>query len=418
MLTRSLPPVLCCAVLSQLVIGRNPVAWCSIPDQEVSGKHASLRWSESHNAWQVVSQEDPCSTLLCSPVTSLLGLQSLPQLTFQYLCNDRFSYCTANVVADFACSMPLQADAGSLNGTFINGTSIARPNRQPGVPTSLKHGDQLHLGSVTRVTVECSGSNSTPSSPQTSPSKQTQGAASAAAAAAAGAEKGQEASGIKATPSDSRQTQVQQQQQQQWRPTLELRNQQQEQHVHRGDTLGPAAAALRRQQHHHHPLQQQQQQQSVLHTVPAPLGSFPAVHGGSTATQQHCSAAGGSTAGSSSTDRQEAAAHEGSGVKPHAPNSSSGSGSAAAGVGPLGRHASRLSACSSNASMGPLAAGAIGPSAASTAAGAATAAATTGGSVPGRVPALLAPVILLQFLTCRVEGAVAKMVSEGGWLAF
>jgi hypothetical protein len=54
---------LCCAAhwcallpcVLQLVIGRSPVVWASIPDQEVSGRHAALSWSDTHNCWQLVS---------------------------------------------------------------------------------------------------------------------------------------------------------------------------------------------------------------------------------------------------------------------------------------------------------------------------------------------------------------------------
>ena len=38
----------------QLVIGRSPVSWASIPDQEVSGKHAWVRWSDTQHCWQLV----------------------------------------------------------------------------------------------------------------------------------------------------------------------------------------------------------------------------------------------------------------------------------------------------------------------------------------------------------------------------
>jgi hypothetical protein len=41
-------------LLPQFVIGRNPAAWASIPDAEVSGRHASLTWSDNANCWQLV----------------------------------------------------------------------------------------------------------------------------------------------------------------------------------------------------------------------------------------------------------------------------------------------------------------------------------------------------------------------------
>jgi hypothetical protein len=53
---------------------------------------------------------------------------------------------------------PLQFDAGSLNGTLVNGVVISNTNRQPGQPVELVDLDHLEFGSVTRVQVRCSPS--------------------------------------------------------------------------------------------------------------------------------------------------------------------------------------------------------------------------------------------------------------------
>eukprot|EP00878_Enallax_costatus_P012406 GHUV01012956.1.p1 GENE.GHUV01012956.1~~GHUV01012956.1.p1 ORF type:complete len:1522 (+),score=650.23 GHUV01012956.1:595-5160(+) len=85
---------------AELVIGRSPLCWASISDQEISGKHACVSWSSADNCWQV-------------------------------------------------------ADAGSLNGTSHNGAVISDTGRTPGQPVPLKHGDRLELGSITSAVVEC-----------------------------------------------------------------------------------------------------------------------------------------------------------------------------------------------------------------------------------------------------------------------
>jgi hypothetical protein len=50
------PPLLLLLLLPflQLVIGRSPISWATIPDQEVSSKHASVTWSEALGGWQLV----------------------------------------------------------------------------------------------------------------------------------------------------------------------------------------------------------------------------------------------------------------------------------------------------------------------------------------------------------------------------
>jgi hypothetical protein len=131
----------------------------------------------------------------------------------------------------------------------------------------------------------------------------------------------------------------------------------------------------------------------VLHTVPEPPGYFPAVQ-----QTAHSSSSGSTSTAGAPADRQEPIHAAAGGVEaPAHPANSSSSSSSSGGVVQPGRHASRLSACSSAAAAAPAAPSA--PPAAGM------------GTSPGRVGALLAPVILLQFLACRVEGAVAKMVS-------
>ncbi len=44
-------------------------------------------------------------------------------------------------------------DVGSLNGTRLNDRPISRPNRQPGTPTGLADGDELLLGTQTRIKI-------------------------------------------------------------------------------------------------------------------------------------------------------------------------------------------------------------------------------------------------------------------------
>lgn len=93
--------VFCSQVVSQeLKIGRNPDCDFSIPDSEVSGKHATLKWSEENSSW-------------------------------------------------------LLMDTGSLNGTILNGKVVSKDNRQPGEQHNLSDHDVLEFGSVTKVTVRC-----------------------------------------------------------------------------------------------------------------------------------------------------------------------------------------------------------------------------------------------------------------------
>ncbi len=56
------------------------------------------------------------------------------------------------------CLAFLQMDAGSLNGTTLNGTVISKAGRMPGDPVPLSDGDAVEFGSVTRARVQCSPS--------------------------------------------------------------------------------------------------------------------------------------------------------------------------------------------------------------------------------------------------------------------
>ncbi|KAF8063774.1 AP-4 complex subunit sigma [Scenedesmus sp. PABB004] len=258
-----------------LVIGRNPTAWASIPDQEISGRHACLSWSGDLNCWQL-------------------------------------------------------ADAGSLNGTLLNGTAISKAGRLPGCPAALRHGDTVELGSATRARVECSPCAS----------------ASQPAAMAVAAELAAAAAGTAAGRPAPQHAQLAHLQQQLGGTTKRA-----------GSPGGEQAPAQVPAQALHHLLPER----CAAWTAPA---SPPDSHSGSRAA---CAA----------------------GVR------SGAAGGVGVGDGGGGRNptGSSVAGCMPK----PLA-GAAGISSSMISAGPAS---------PG---ALLAPLVLLRFLACRVEGAVVKMV--------
>jgi len=88
----------------ELKIGRYPDCALALPDdQEVSGKHAVITFSQGEQRWKLT-------------------------------------------------------DVGSLNGTLLNGTIISHEYRQPGAAHSLAEGDVVYFGNTTRVRVSCSPS--------------------------------------------------------------------------------------------------------------------------------------------------------------------------------------------------------------------------------------------------------------------
>ena len=86
----------------QIVIGRLPASSLPIADQEISGRHAVLAYSPASDRWSVT-------------------------------------------------------DAGSLNGSSLDGASISAPQRAPGQPHTLAaEGEHmLELGEVTKIRVAC-----------------------------------------------------------------------------------------------------------------------------------------------------------------------------------------------------------------------------------------------------------------------
>ncbi|GAX83395.1 hypothetical protein CEUSTIGMA_g10820.t1 [Chlamydomonas eustigma] len=82
----------------EVVIGRLPTCLLPIMDQEISSRHAVISYDDQAECWQLM-------------------------------------------------------DAGSLNGTNLNGKSVSSNDRKPGPRHSLSNGDLLQLGEVTRVKV-------------------------------------------------------------------------------------------------------------------------------------------------------------------------------------------------------------------------------------------------------------------------
>lgn len=84
----------------QVNIGRLQGNTVSVPDNEISGHHVSMRWDASSRAWQVM-------------------------------------------------------DLGSLNGTMLNDRIISTSNRKPGRALRLSSDDILQLGSRTKFKITC-----------------------------------------------------------------------------------------------------------------------------------------------------------------------------------------------------------------------------------------------------------------------
>ncbi|PNH09316.1 Protein phosphatase 2C 70 [Tetrabaena socialis] len=84
--------------LTEYKIGRLPDCALQVLDQEISGRHAAVRWDAGVQRWKL-------------------------------------------------------HDVGSLNGTSVNGTAIGRDYKVPGEECALADGDCLELGSVTRMSV-------------------------------------------------------------------------------------------------------------------------------------------------------------------------------------------------------------------------------------------------------------------------
>lgn len=274
--------------------------------------------------------------------------------------------------------LSLQADAGSLNGTSLNGTAISKPGRLPGHPTALKHGDRLDLGSITSAVVQCG-------------TGQQQAAAAAGAAASQG-------SPVRAIWQQHRQQQGltdgynqtlktinpkdDQQQQQQWASLLTHQQQ-------------PMVDLLPGDMQHH-----QQQQQHLVdsryntwtagHPSPnhAAPSSSPGNHRSSmeypsaaaATTLRFCDTASSSGNGSSfasspgSSSRSKSLIHHGTHSGQHTGLQSQVHYRTGGGLSSAGS-----SSCCQSSPSSP-----------------------AGG--------VLAPLMLLQFLDCRIEGAVVKMV--------
>ena len=81
-------------------MGRLPGSSLAITDQEISGRHVVLTYDPHGDRWRV-------------------------------------------------------ADAGSLNGSSLNGTAIGISDRRPGQQHVLSEGDVLELGEVTKIRVSC-----------------------------------------------------------------------------------------------------------------------------------------------------------------------------------------------------------------------------------------------------------------------
>jgi len=98
----------------QVVVGRLPTSSLPILDQEISGRHIVIKYEAIESLWKVM-------------------------------------------------------DAGSLNGSVLNGKPISHTDRRPGQLFALSDGDLLELGEVTKIKVACGVEATLPPSKRRAP---------------------------------------------------------------------------------------------------------------------------------------------------------------------------------------------------------------------------------------------------------
>jgi hypothetical protein len=276
---------------------------------------------------------------------------------------------------------------------MLNGHLISKPGRQPGCAAALRHGDKLELGSITRAVVECSSpQQQQPPLPAKQPQQMEHAAQSISTAEV------RQAAGIAvqqrpqlsedacaATLLTPSQAELQQQQQQ-------------------GDFQAPAWVLAAQQQQEQRHLRHQQQQQQHMHLPESRFSTW-----NSSPSQQHADAAAAGPQSSLQThaaaglDCSNSSSVSGGSIRGHRSSGSSSSsllhtwGGSSSSPGGSSSSRQRAAAVPRLSAQGVLAA-------------AAAAAAAGGSGGPTSPGGLLTPMILLRFPSCRLEGAVVKMV--------